>query len=64
MLTRNSGIANFAIFLGGIMIITVLVAPYFYVDLRVIEAFFAAGVTLVLIGILFRRLISRRPVER
>ncbi len=57
---KKSELVNFAIFLGGVMIVTALIAPYFGVRLGVIEAFGIAGITLVSFGFLFRRFISRR----
>ncbi len=49
---------NFLIFLGGIMIVAGLIAPYFRAGTGLLEGYWGIGVVLLVIGILFRRFLA------
>ena len=55
---RSDDLGNFLIFLGGMMIVAGLIAPYFTVGLRLLEGYWGIGVVLLVIGILFRRFLA------
>ncbi len=55
---KSSYLANFAIFFGGVLIASAMMAPYFLVRLIVIESIGAAGIILVIFGVLYRRFLA------
>ncbi len=57
-LARSDDLGNFLIFLGGMMIVAGLIAPFFTVGLKLLEGYWGIGVVLLVIGILFRRFLA------
>ncbi len=55
---RDDDLGNFLIFLGGMMIVAGLVAPFFSVGLKLLEGYWGFGFILLVIGILFRRFLA------
>ena len=58
-MARREIAGNFLIFLGGMMIVAGLIAPYFRVGIGLLEGYWVVGVVLLVIGILFRRFLAR-----
>ncbi len=57
-MARREVAGNFLIFLGGIMIVAGLIAPYFRAGMGLLEGYWGVGVILLVIGILFQRLLA------
>ncbi len=57
-MARREDAGNFLIFLGGIMIVAGLIAPFFTVGLKLLEGYWGIGLVLLVIGILFRRFLA------